>query len=241
MERLEPMEAARLFIDTYFTSCNAAILAGSVVRGQATATSDLDIVIFDEKVVSSYRESMMEFGWPIEIFVHNLATYKDFFLMDYNLAKPSMQRMVTEGMVLKDDGVLQAIKQEAEKMLKEGPKEWSEETIRTKRYFITDVLDDFIGSDNKQEVIFIASTLSFLLHEFVLRVNKQWVGTSKWMVRSLRQYDPKFTEEFIEAFDTFYRTGEKEKIIEITEKVLKPYGGKLFAGFSLGKEMNKRN
>lgn len=110
MEKIVPMEAARLFIDTYFPNCNAAVLAGSVVRGQATPTSDLDIVIFDEKIVSSYRESMMEFGWPIEIFVHNLASYKDFFLMDYNLAKPSMQRMVTEGIVLKDDGVLQVIK-----------------------------------------------------------------------------------------------------------------------------------
>ncbi|MEZ2718318.1 nucleotidyltransferase domain-containing protein [Niallia circulans] len=236
MERLEPVEAARLFIDTYYANCNAAVLAGSVVRGQATATSDLDIVIFDEKIVSSYRESMMEFGWPIEAFVHNLSSYKDFFLMDYNIAKPSMQRMVTEGIILRDDGALQAIKQEAKQMLAEGPKEWSEETIRTKRYFITDVLDDLIGADNKQEEIFIASTLSFLLHEFVLRVNKQWIGTSKWMVRALRLYDSLFADEFIEAFDCFYRTREKDKIIEITEKVLKPYGGKLFAGFSLGKE-----
>lgn len=241
MERIEPMEAARLFIDTYFPNCNAAVLAGSVVRGQATATSDLDIVIFDEKIGSSYRESMMEFGWPIEIFVHNLASYKDFFLMDYNLAKPSMQRMITEGIVLKDDGVLQVIKQEAEKMLVEGPKEWPEETIRTKRYFISDVLDDFIGSDNEQEVIFIASTLSFLLHEFVLRVNKQWIGTSKWMVRSLRQFDQKFANEFIDAFETFYRTREKENIIVLTERVLKPYGGKLFTGFSLGKEKKHSN
>lgn len=236
MERLEPVEAARLFIDTYFSNCNAAVLAGSVVRGQATATSDLDIVIFDEKIVSSYRESMMEFGWPIEVFVHNLSSYKEFFLMDYNIAKPSMQRMVTEGIVLRDDGALLAIKQEAKQMLAEGPKEWSEETIRTKRYFITDVLEDLIGADNKQEEIFIASTLSFLLHEFVLRVNKQWIGTSKWMVRALRQFDPLFADEFIEAFECFYRTREKERIIEITEKVLKPYGGKLFAGFSLGKE-----
>lgn len=62
MERLEPIEAARLFIDKYFTNCNAAVLAGSVVRGQATATSDLDIVVFDEQIESSFRESVCEFG-----------------------------------------------------------------------------------------------------------------------------------------------------------------------------------
>ncbi|WP_312094321.1 nucleotidyltransferase domain-containing protein [Niallia sp.] len=237
MERLEPIKAAHRFIDTYFTNCNAAILAGSVVRGQATATSDLDIVIFDEKIEASYRESVLEFGWPIELFVHNLSSYKDFFLMDYNIAKPSMQRMVVEGIVLRDNGILQDIRQEAEKMLEEGPKEWTEDTIRTKRYFISDVLDDFIGSDSEQEVIFIASTLSFLLYEFVLRVNKQWIGTSKWMVRSLQQYDTKFADEFIAAFDTFYRNREKVKIILLADKVLQPYGGKLFAGFSIGKDI----
>lgn len=236
MERLEPIEAARLFIDKYFTNCNAAVLAGSVVRGQATATSDLDIVVFDEQIESSFRESVCEFGWPIEVFVHNLSSYKDFFLMDYHIAKPSMQRMVTEGIVLRNDGVLNDIKLEAEKMLAAGPKEWSEETIRTKRYFISDVLDDFIGSTNEQEAIFIASSLSMLLHEFVLRVNNQWIGTSKWMVRSLRQYDSTFADKFIEAFQIFYRTGEKAKVILLTEQVLEPYGGKLFAGFSHGKK-----
>ena len=147
-----------------------------------------------------------------------------------------MQRMVTEGIVLRNDGVLNDIKQEAEKMLVAGPKEWSEETIRTKRYFISDVLDDFIGSTNEQEAIFIASSLSMLLHEFVLRVNNQWIGTSKWMVRSLRQYDLTFADKFIEAFQVFYRTGEKTKVILLAEQVLDPYGGKLFAGFSLGKK-----
>lgn len=27
----------------------------------------------------AYRESLFEFGWAIEVFVHNLTSYKDFF------------------------------------------------------------------------------------------------------------------------------------------------------------------
>ncbi|TDX89469.1 UNVERIFIED_CONTAM: hypothetical protein BJ099_12744, partial [Lysinibacillus xylanilyticus] len=41
---------------------------------------------------------------------------------------------------------------------------------------------------------------------------------------------------FIEAFDDFYKTGEKGKVIQLTEIVLEPFGGRLFEGFSLGKE-----
>ncbi len=42
--------------------CEAAFLAGSVVRGEATATSDLDIVVFDSSVTVSYRESFFYEG-----------------------------------------------------------------------------------------------------------------------------------------------------------------------------------
>ncbi|WP_263597219.1 nucleotidyltransferase domain-containing protein [Metabacillus idriensis] len=46
--RLEPFEAAKKIIEKRFPKCQAAVLSGSVVRGEATPASDLDIVIFDE-------------------------------------------------------------------------------------------------------------------------------------------------------------------------------------------------
>ncbi|WP_277587514.1 nucleotidyltransferase domain-containing protein, partial [Psychrobacillus antarcticus] len=61
MIKNNPVEAARKFLHKYFPNCNGALLAGSVVRGEATNTSDLDIVIFDESIPSSYRESFIKF------------------------------------------------------------------------------------------------------------------------------------------------------------------------------------
>lgn len=234
-EKLDPIEAANQFIDKYFSNCQGAILAGSVVRGEATETSDLDIVIFDKRLPSSYRESMFDFGWAIEIFVHNLSSYKYFIEMDCKAARPSMPRMISEGIIIKDEGILKSIKEEAEDILEKGPEKWSEEVIRTKRYFLTDALDDFLGSMNRAEEIFIANTIADLVHEFVLRTNRQWIGSSKWIIRALNQYDKKFTEEFVEAFNAFYLTGEKDKVVQLVDRVLKPHGGRLFEGFSLGK------
>ena len=235
--KVKPIEAAQKFIAQRFPDCQGAILAGSVVRGEATATSDLDIVIFDNSIPSSYRESLIDFGWPIEIFVHNLTSYQQFFEMDYKAAKPSMPRMVAEGIVLKDEGIIEAIKKEAKAILDNGPEKWTEQEILTKRYFITDVLDDFIGSKTRVEEIFIANTLADLLKEFILRTNGYWVGTSKWGIRSLKHYDEAFTEQFVEAFDTFYKTGQKRKVVELCDKVLEPHGGRLFEGFALGKTL----
>jgi uncharacterized protein (DUF486 family) len=102
-----------------------------------------------------------------------------------------------------------------------------------KRYFITDALDDFIGSTNKDEDIYIANHLAEAVHEFILRTKGQWIGASKWIVRALKQYDEKVAQEFIDAFNVFYQTGDKVKVIEFVERVLGPYGGRLFEGFSL--------
>lgn len=229
------IEAAQQFIAQYFPHCDGALLAGSVVRGEATETSDLDIVVFDHTRMASYRESIIAFGWAIEVFVHNLTSYKQYFHEDYKRARPSMPRMVSEGIVLKDNGILDGIKNEAKLLLDKGPEEWTEQTVKIKQYFITDALDDFIGCSNKAEELFIANALAELVSEFVLRTNRQWIGHSKWVVRALLQHDEAFTLHFIQAFDIFYKTGNKQHIIQLVNNVLEPFGGKYFDGFSIGK------
>ncbi len=236
LKRMAAKEAAELFIQKHFPNCQGALLAGSVVRGEATETSDLDIIVFDIHLGSAYRESFIDFDWAIEVFVHNLLSFKEYFASDCERARPSLPRMVSEGVVLQDDGIIGAIKKEANFLLDKGPKEWSDETIRMKRYFITDALDDFIGSSKRAEELFIANTLAELVSEFILRTNGKWIGASKWIVRSLKQYDEQFAEDFIKAFDLYYKMGDKQQVIALVDHVLQPYGGRLFNGFSLGKE-----
>ncbi|WP_228550247.1 nucleotidyltransferase domain-containing protein [Salinibacillus xinjiangensis] len=235
MKKQEPIKAAQQFIQKRFSNCDGALLAGSIVRGEATETSDLDIVIFDQHIRSSYRESFIDFGWNIEVFVHNLNSYLAFFKSDYERARPSLPRMVAEGILLKDNGVMESIKNEARELLAKGPEVWSENTIELKRYFITDALDDLIGCEDRAEGIFIVNTLAEIVSEFVLRTNQRWIGSSKWIIRALQDYDADFAERFVEAFEAFYQLGDKSKIIHLVDDVLKPYGGRLFEGFSFRK------
>lgn len=127
--RLDPVEAAKQFINRHFPFCQGALLAGSVVRGEVTETSDLDLVVFDNKLDSAYRESLFEMDWPIEVFVHNLTSYKEFFQADCRRARPSLPRMVSEGIVIKDTGIMESIKLEARQILDNGPEKWSNDTI----------------------------------------------------------------------------------------------------------------
>jgi len=234
--KLSAIQAANQFIVSCFPSCQAALLAGSVVRGEATDTSDLDIVVFDDNIISAYRESLFQYGWAIEVFVHNLKSYRDFFESDCKRARPSLPRMVHEGVLLKDSDIISAIKYEAKQFLEKGPDPWSLDTIAMKRYMLSDALEDFIGSSREDEDLFIANTLADAIHEFFLRTHGQWIGDSKWIVRALKQYDEVFAKEFINSFTTFYQTGNKNEIVKIADKVLEPFGGRLFHGFSLGKQ-----
>ncbi|MGE6363657.1 nucleotidyltransferase domain-containing protein [Bacillus paramycoides] len=233
---MEPVEVARSIITSQFPNCDVALLGGSVVRGEATKTSDLDIIIFDQSLSSCYRESFYSNGWPVEVFVHNFETYKTFFKSDCERGRPSLPQLVSEAFVLKGkEKIVAELKREANELLNKGPEKWTEETMKQKRYFITDALDDFIGATRREEELFIANLLADLVHEFVLRVNGQWLGNSKWFIRVLKRYDEVYAEKFVAVFDHFYKTGEKKELIAFIEKTLEEYGGRMFEGFSIGK------
>ncbi|MFZ3589493.1 nucleotidyltransferase domain-containing protein [Bacillus sp. DJP31] len=234
--KLQPIDAAKQYITDNFPNSDAAILAGSVVRGEATSTSDLDILVFDNSIQKSYRESLIDYDWPIELFVHNFESYKFHWNENVDRGRPSMPRMIAEGLILKDHETLAKIKAEAVEVLKNGPAALTEEIIRMKRYFITDLLDDLIGSVVRSETIYVANALVEQLHEFVLRVNRQWIGSSKWIDRSLRKWDDDIADQFILALEDIYLENNKTTLVVLTESILAPYGGRLFSGFSLGKE-----
>lgn len=243
MNRLDSFVVAKDLIDVEFRDCQAAILAGSVVRKEETLTSDLDIVIFNNQLKSSYRESFIYKRWPVEIFAHSLSSYQAYFKMDCERGMPSMPRMIFEGEIIKDVGILAPIRKEAKILLDKGPVPWPKATIDTRRYFITDLIDDLLGSNNRHEQVFIVNTLADRLHEFVLRTNGKWTGSSKWIYRALRNYDEHFAASFVDAFETFYRNGETRKVIQIADAILEPHGGRLFDGFSIGdvNQMKRRD
>lgn len=236
MKRMTAKEAAQQFIDMYYPNCDGALLAGSVVRGEATKTSDLDIVIFDQSSTYSYRESLIKFDWPIEVFVHNLASYQSFVAMDAAKGLSSLPRMIIDGFVLRDLGMVRGIKKEAQALMDKGPSPWSLETIQTRRYTITDMVDDLLGSEKREEDLCIVMSVAPLIAEFYLRTNQQWLGESKWIHRALNKYDPSFAKRYTDAFEDFFRTGSKDEMVRIIDEVLEPFGGRLFEGFSLGKQ-----
>ena len=67
--------ATKIQKDRYPNS-DIIFLAGSVARGEGTATSDLDLVVVFQQLPAAYRESFQFEGWPVEAFVHDPETLR---------------------------------------------------------------------------------------------------------------------------------------------------------------------
>jgi hypothetical protein len=232
-ERLPAVETAHMLINERFPDCRGAILGGSVVRGEGTSTSDLDIIVINDETGSARRESFYYKGWPVELFFHSIDSCRGFFRSDAERARPTLPRMVAEGLVLKGEAYLGGIRKEAALLMAAGPAAWDDAELTFKRYFLTDALEDFIGSTKRNEALFIAGKLAELAHEFFLRANKQWIGQSKWIYRELSHFDQALAIRFAECFDSFYQDGDKQPVIELVDDIMKPFGGRCFEGFSL--------
>lgn len=232
--RIQAITAAQSFIHEKFSGCDMAFLAGSAARGEETKTSDLDIVIFDANK-ETYRESFVMFGWRIETFVHNWKSYLEQFEVDRDNGRPILANMLFECIIIKDGGSAEKIKEQAGVYLSKGPTPLSEEYISASRYFIYDLLDDIIDSQNHEEALITINTLSLQLADFILRVNRQWSGRGKGLSRALKKYDQELCEQYFNALNRYYQNKDKQALVEFVNQIYQPLGGQLFEGFSQGK------
>ncbi|BCB05234.1 nucleotidyltransferase domain-containing protein [Bacillus sp. KH172YL63] len=229
--RKSAVEAARCFVNEEFPNCDFAILAGSASRGEETPSSDLDIVIFDANSVS-YRKSLVLYDWRIEAFIHNHQSYLLEFDREKQKGRPILGNMISEGIMLKDHEEFLQVKDNALQHVQSGPLPLTEEYIRASRYFIGDLLDDFIDAKSREEALITVNNLSLEIPDFILRLNNQWSGRGKGLTRALRSFDEKIYNEFFSSLNDFYLADNKQPFVDFVNKVYKPLGGFLFEGFS---------
>lgn len=230
--RSDAMTTAAAFIVVHYPECQAAFLAGSVVRGDHTPTSDLDIVVVTGRPDAPFRESLYFGGWPVEAFVHTPESLRRYFASDVARRRPSLPMMCVEGAVLRDrDGLAAQLRAEAEALLAAGPPPLTPEEADSLRYTLTDLLDDLQGAADSGERYFIAAELAQRAAEFVLITHGQWAGSGKWTLRALRRYNPTLADRLADALRDLYCHRRADALIAFVDGALAPAGGRLFAGF----------
>jgi len=180
------LSAAEKIRAKFFPDASTLMLAGSVVRGDATAYSELDLVVVFERVESAQRQSFIFEGWPLEAFIHDPQTLEFFFReIDRPSGVPSLPNMVSEGIeLLRETKFGSLMKDLASRVLAEGPIIWSQQDRENSRYAISDMVEDIREPRNRAELRIVVSNLYSAIADHFLRSQSQWSAKARAFLES---------------------------------------------------------
>ena len=210
-------------------------LAGSIVRGEGTPDSDLDLVVIFDKLPHAYRESFYFQDFPVEVFAHDPETLNYFFYeVDRPSGIPSLAQMVLEGIEVPGPGELShSLKQLAASVMELGPPPLSQEDVCKSRYAVTSLVDDIRHPRSREELIAAGTELYQTLADYYFRAHNLWSARGKAIPRILQHTSPDLYLRYSADFDELFVNGKPGKVIALAEEILAPNGGFLFADHKL--------
>lgn len=235
MQVADAVDTARALVAERFPEARAAWLAGSVVTGTATPTSDLDITVLLPGPPAPYRESLEYEGWPVELFVHSRETVAHWIAKDLERRRPTLARLISSGVVLLDlDGAGTALAEECAAILSAGPGPPTPADLDWMRYGLTDMLDDLVDATEPVVMAAIAVTTWEAAARLLLAADARWWGTSKWLVNELREYDAAHETAYaLRLHAGLAAAVDRDPLLlaVVVEEILEGVGGRLWTGY----------
>lgn len=234
----EAVTAARALVAERFPEARAAWLAGSVVAGTATPTSDLDLTVLLAGPPAPFRESFSYAGWPVELFVHTAETIGPWLERDRARRRPTLGRLVLASVrVIDVDGAAEPIEVACRDFLEAGPEPLDDATRDSLRYGLSDQLDDLADVTDPPMRSAVAIGLWQGASELLLAERGGWWGTGKWLPRELAAYDDRFDSDYsTRLHDGLVAaiTGDTGPLAAVVGEVLNASGGRLWEGYRVG-------
>jgi hypothetical protein len=226
--------AHRIRADRY-ADADVILAAGSLVRGEGTAYSDLDLVVVYGELDHAYRESFRVDGLPVEAFVHDPLTLEYFFLeVDAPSGVPTLPQMVVEGVEIPGPtAISRALKERAAAVIAAGPPALDNESDMRMRYVVSDLLDDLRAPRSLDDAIGAGTRLYEPLATYVLRRRGLWAAKGKAIPRRLRQVDADMGAAYGNAFSELFARGNAGPVIRLADELLREAGGPLFEGYRI--------
>lgn len=232
LSREQALSLTERFLTERFADADFAFVAGSIMRGTGTPSSDIDLVVLHSAPPHAHRGSEVFEGVPFEAFVHDEGTLRWFLDADVKAGRPVLIRMVMEGVPIGPRPQrADALRREAEALFVKGPPRLDQEALDRMRYVISSMLIDLADERPDFERVAIGAALYQALGDFILRSNGQWTGAGKWLPRQVTAFDPALGGVFVAAFDALFREGEARPLLDCAEQVFAPHGGLLFDGY----------
>ncbi|HEX8601094.1 MAG TPA: nucleotidyltransferase domain-containing protein [Pseudoduganella sp.] len=217
-----------------------AIIGGSIARGEATPTSDIDLLLVFDHVDQAWRNTLKVGPQTVELFGHDPATF-DYFCreIDRPNGRMPLANMVLDGVDVLGDvpgaGAAAWLRAHAQELLDLGPPALTPAMLASRRYEITTLLEDLADGAAPDELLATAVKLYDALAGFALRAAGAWTGVGKHLARRLRVVDPALATDLVAAMGMLGADPAAGKALfdAAVRRTLAPHGGPLLEGFTL--------
>ncbi|MEU9030955.1 nucleotidyltransferase domain-containing protein [Streptomyces sp. NPDC048383] len=223
---------ARRLVRDRFPDALSVVLAGSTASGRATASSDLDIPVLVGDDGVTHRETVRFEGRVVELFVHTRAGLAELFAADVANRRAAMQYMYAGGLVLVDvDGAAGRARALAAADLRGGPPALGARAVGSRRYGLTDALDDLADAGDPVETLAVAGYVLTAAADLLCDHRRAWIGGGKWLPRRLLEADPALGAALLEGHLRLCRAADPTALIDAASAVLDLVGGPLREGY----------
>lgn len=220
-------------VGTAYPQVCAALLTGSVVRGTATPTSDVDVVVFLPDGAGARRDTVSWEGISVDVFGYDPAGLDRWLPKDTERRRPVLSSLILDGvLVTGDPAIADRAKTAAAKILAAGPRPTNEAELTRMRYGVTDLLLDIEGSADRAETLLLAGQLVQSVGDLLLATDGRWTGAGKWLLRELRAYDRELAADLSAAHDDLARMDLKQPLVRMVDNILARHGGRYLVGRS---------
>ena len=215
----------------------AAVIGGSFATGRQTASSDIDLLLLFDHVDAAWRNTIVYEGQTVELFAHDLATFR-YFCEEIDAPRGTVPLAM---MMIEGENILAASAQHAELLAlaqathAAGPPPLDTNNLRQRRYAITNALEDLVDSRHPGEAMAVACGLYGMLADLHLRAAGQWSGGGKHLFRRLHAHDAAIALQLDGAQRLL--AGDlpagQQAYAQVAGAILAPAGGPLLAGYEL--------
>lgn len=226
----EALRTANSFVASRFPAADGVVLAGSTAAGTSTPTSDLDLLLLGpEQMFDDGRSSLAAThehgGRLVEVFAYTPTSYRGWAEREISSFRPVILVMLRDGVVLRESVVLTELRDWATTVLAAGPS-IDQHALDVRRYMVSALLDDLADSIEPDERILVLAEAYRALVELLLLAHGRWLGSGKWLVRRLREWDVVVAGRLGEAL----ATGDVDAFVSCADELMTPLGGRLQAG-----------
>ncbi|TDE92543.1 nucleotidyltransferase domain-containing protein [Occultella glacieicola] len=226
---------AQAFVREEYPVARVAFLGGSSATGQATNSSDLDVLVilpadWDEV---SFVETTTFDGQHVEAFVYGVPALERWLAKGRAERRPVLDRLIGHGIPLVGEPLARDLQARSQAVLAAGPEPLAESELALRRYALSATLDDLADAAGTAEEFVLASTAWREASELSLVTDRGWLGTGKWLMRELLSNDDPYGLAAWASTAARHPAAFAE-LNKLCSEVLLAAGGYLQSGFRRG-------